>query len=305
VVRLMSAVTTRVRGLAAWQPRHATVELLDTVRSVLIEYAEYLPLTVRQIFYRLVGAHGCGKTEQVYRRLGEHLNRARRAGLIQFDAIRDDGTTFAQPQAWDGADQLVLTFIREAEGFRLDRQHGQTTRLIFAVEAAGMLPQVQRIADPYGIAVHSSGGFDSLTAKHDLAITLGQWPRVEVLHVGDRDPSGEHLFTSMAEDVRRIVSDLGLAADIRFTRLAVTLAQIAELRLPTAPAKPTDRRSFEGETVQCEAIPPDVLAQIVADAITGRLDRAAYDAVLAEENTTKAQFRRTLIPALHQIGGTP
>ena len=50
----MSAVTTRVRGLAPWCPQTKTRELLDTVRAVLAEYADYLPLTVRQIFYRLV-----------------------------------------------------------------------------------------------------------------------------------------------------------------------------------------------------------------------------------------------------------
>ncbi len=161
--------TTRVRGLAPWQPHRATVDLLGKVQTVLAEYQEYLPLTLRQVFYRLVGAHGFGKTEPAYARLGEHLNRARRAGLIAFGAIRDDGITLAEPSEWDSAEQLVRTFIAEAQQFRLDRQRGQPTWLIFAVEAAGMLPQVQRIADPYGIAVHSSGGFDSLTAKHDLA----------------------------------------------------------------------------------------------------------------------------------------
>ena len=77
----MSATTTRVRGLAPWQPQRATIDLLDKVQAVLVEYAQYLPLTIRQIFYRLVGAHGYDKTEQAYSRLGEHLNRARRAGL--------------------------------------------------------------------------------------------------------------------------------------------------------------------------------------------------------------------------------
>jgi len=71
--------------------------------------------------------------------------------------------------------------------------------------------------------------------------------------------------------------------------------------LPTAPAKETDRRSFEGETTQVEAIPPDVLEAIIRSAITSRIDRTAYDAVLAAEERTKAQLRRTLLPALRRI----
>src|SRR4051794_16371195 len=121
----MSGATTRVRGLAPWQPQRATIDLLRKVQLVLVEYAQYLPLTVRQIFYRLVGAHGYDKTEQAYARLGEHLNRARRAGLISFDSIRDDGVTLAEPMAWDSAEDLINNFIGAAERFRLDRQQGQ------------------------------------------------------------------------------------------------------------------------------------------------------------------------------------
>jgi hypothetical protein len=299
------SATTRVRGLAPWQPRHATTELLGKVQAVLREYARYLPLTVRQIFYRLVGAHGYDKTEQAYARLGEHLNRARRAGLISFDAIRDDGTTLEEPSAWDSAEDFVLTFIEYSKRFRLDRQEGQPVRLIFAVEATGMLPQVQRIADPFGVAVHSSGGFDSLTAKHDLAISLGHWRQVEVLHIGDHDPSGVHLFTSMAGDVQAIARDLGLSADIRFSRLAVIPTQIDELRLPTAPAKPTDRRSFTGETVECEAIPPDVLAAIIRTAIEQRFDHGVYAKVLDAEREIQVCLNPRLAALLDDIGGEP
>jgi hypothetical protein len=49
---------TRVRGFAPWRPAPDTLALLDLTRAVLVEYAAYLPLTLRQVFYRLVGAHG-------------------------------------------------------------------------------------------------------------------------------------------------------------------------------------------------------------------------------------------------------
>ena len=144
----MSAITTRVRGMAQWEPRAATIKLLDTVQSILVEYRSYLPMTVRQIFYRLVGAHGYDKTEQAYARLGEHLNRARRASLIEFDAIRDDGADIRTKIGWDNAADLIATWRNDAD-VPLDRQQGQPQRLLFMVEAAGMQPMVAGFTAPF------------------------------------------------------------------------------------------------------------------------------------------------------------
>ena len=139
--------------------------------------------------------------------------------------------------------------------------------------------------------VLTSGGFDSLTAKHDLshelAAEMDTGTGAEVLHLGDLDPSGEHLFTSLAEDVGAMCEGL-CGARPRFTRLAVTRAQADRLGLPTAPPKPTDRRRFTGDTVQCEAIAPDVLAGILRDAIEARRNAEAARAVLGRESDMRA-----------------
>jgi hypothetical protein len=62
--------TTRPRGFAPWNPTAESRGLIEKVLAVLAEYGAYLPLTVRQIFYRLVGASGYEKTEAAYERLG-------------------------------------------------------------------------------------------------------------------------------------------------------------------------------------------------------------------------------------------
>ena len=277
-------ITTRVRGLAPWNPRPQSRELLALVQQVLVEYLKYLPLTIRQIFYRLVGAHGYDKTERAYKNLGEMLNRARRAGMVPWEVIRDDGITRNQPDVWDGPRQLIHSFVGAAQEFRLDRQSGQEHRLIFAIEAAGMVPQVARLADPLGITVVSGGGFDSTSSKYEFAGDLGEWPVCEVLHIGDYDVSGVHVFSSLAEDVRAFVADRGFDGEVEFTRLIVTREQIDRFGLQTAPPKATDRRSFDDiETVQAESLPPDTFAQIITDALNARIDKVALDEVLARE----------------------
>jgi hypothetical protein len=74
---------------------------------------DYLPLTIRQIFYRLVGVHDYEKTERGYKRLCEHLNRARRARIVAMDAIRDDSGAILAPVTWhDAAEFLASVKVR-------------------------------------------------------------------------------------------------------------------------------------------------------------------------------------------------
>jgi hypothetical protein len=289
---------TRARGFAPWSPQTATLELLDQVRAVLGEYENHLPLTIRQIFYRLVGAHGYSKTELAYGRLCEHLNRARRARIISMDMIRDDGGTIIRPSGWESVAQFWQTVRRTAERFTLDHSSGQKTRLVVICEAAGMAPQLGRVADPFGVTVMSGGGFDSLTDKHKFAAALASHDRpTEVLHIGDHDPSGVSMFLAFLEDVEAFARELG--GDAKFTRLAVTPEQIERYALPTAPAKDTDKRAFDGETCQAEALAPDVLANILRTAIEQRINRRVLERVLRQERAA----RRKLLLQLPDRGG--
>ena len=215
--------------------------------------------------------------------------KARRAGRIDFDAIRDDGVTADVPSSFTGKAGFWRAVRYTADTYRRDRREGQPHAVEVWCEAAGMVPQLVRVAGPYGIPVYSSSGFDSLTAKHEAALRAGGEDRpLLVLHVGDLDPSGVHLFTAAAEDVGAWADHYGGATE--FERVALTPEQVTAYGLPTAPPKRTDKRRFEGETTQAEALPPDVLAAIVDDAIRTRLDLATLARVEAVEATERAEL---------------
>lgn len=288
---------TRPRGFAPWNPRPDTLALVENVQAVLTEYRDHLPLTCRQVFYRLVATKGFDKTERAYSRLCEAIGRARRARLIPFASIRDDGAARYEAQSWGDVQDFMDDVRHDARQFMFDRQQGQQVRLWVLCEAGGMAPMLARVANPLGVAVLTSGGFDSLTAKHELAQEMAAefecGGRAEVLHLGDLDPSGVHLFSSLAEDVAAMVQEL-VGAEPQFTRLAVTPAQAEYLALPTAPPKATDRRHFVGETVQCESIAPDVLSDILRSAIEGRRDQGTANGVLRSEAEMRAELLVTL-----------
>lgn len=282
--------TTRPRGFAPWNPEPESVALVEQVRTVLATFQAHLPVTIRQVFYRLVSTVGFPKTEQAYDRLCDKVTLARRAGLLDWADFRDDGFTRRESTSWDSPADWAEAVLRSARGYRLDRQRDQERRLVVWCEAGGMVPQLARVASEFSVPVFSSGGFDSVTAKHDVAVELAGLGATTVLHVGDLDPSGVHMFGSLDEDVRSFLDGLGAGGQVEFLRLAVTREQVDEFGLPTSPPKRSDRRSFSGDTVQAEAIPPDELARIVREAIDERLDGHVFGQVIDREQRERGRL---------------
>ena len=271
---------TRVRGFAPWSPREDTLYLLDLINGVLAEYRAQLPLTNRQIFYRLVGAHGYDKTEKAYARLCEYLNRARRARMIPFSSIRDDGTDSMGGAGWDDPAQFWRSVRYSARSYEHDLTDGQPCHVELWVEASGMLPQAASACRPFGITAYTAGGFNGLTDKYETAERLAQLDRPAiVLHAGDYDPSGCAIIDSLASDIAAFVAELEPYQDLEFRRVAVTPDQIERFSLPTAPQKTTDVRGERmDDTVQAEALPPDILAAELTAAIEETVDWDALEA---------------------------
>jgi hypothetical protein len=137
------------------------------------------------------------------------------------------------------------------------------------------------IADEFGVTVLSAGGFNSVTEKRALGIEMAETEKLNLIwHIGDYDPSGVHVFQSLAEDVAAFAEAEG--SEVSFQRLAVTPDQIEEYRLPMSPTKSTDARAFDGTgTVQAEAIDPVKLQRLLRDALSGYFDDAIADTVRA------------------------
>jgi hypothetical protein len=295
----------RPRGYCDWRPHRKTRELIEKVEAVLIEYEDHLPLTVRQVFYRLVGSYGYDKTERAYERLCEHLVRARRARMIPFSALRDDRTTGLWTPYHASEEDFWDEVVEKARGFRLDRQEGQRFRVELWCEAAGMVPQLHQAVADYSVVVRSNGGFASLPAVRGIVARVCERNHPTVLlHVGDFDPSGESIFEAMAEDAAAFLEEDRIIGTQRIIaeRVALTAEQVDEYDLPTAPPKKSDSRSksWKGETCQLEALPPDALAELARDAVEWHLDLERLDDRIHEEESV----RTSLLRALPAAGGT-
>lgn len=286
----------RPRGfMPGWQPADETLRVLSAVQKVLDEYADYGAMTVRQVFYRLVGEYGYDKTELAYKRLAEYLVKARRSGIIRFGAIRDDGTDQAGGGGWTSRASFWSSVRHSADSFELDHQEGQAQQIEIWCEAAGMVPMLAQMTDAWHVPVYSTGGFSSVTVTHATAarIARGEVPTA-FLHVGDYDPSGESIFEAMTEDIGAFLG----SRDYKFEphRIALTESQVSLHDLPTAPPKKSDSRSAKwvGETTQAEALPPNLLRDIVTSAVLNLIDQDVLDGVLDREASDRVEIDRVL-----------
>jgi hypothetical protein len=82
-------------------------------------------------------------------------------------------------------------------------------------------------------------------------------------------------------------------ADIHFQRVAVNREQIVAMNLPTRPTKKTDSRSktFEGESVEVDAIEPGVLRSMTEDCILQHVDADEMGRLARVEEAEKQTLR--------------
>jgi hypothetical protein len=283
----------RPKGFIDWTPNETWAPVIAAVQDVLEEYHEELPLTVRQIFYRLTETIGYQKTEKAYNNLANAIVKARRARIIDFRHIRDDGgTTAGGPWGDESVDEFLRGLEEEADNYYRNINAGQPFHIEVFCEAEGMVRSLGRATRDYGVRVTGTGGFASLTVNYELAVAAARRKVPTIfLHLGDYDPSGVSIFTSMSQDIGKMVVQIrggdwnpgtgetflspdDDGPDFRPKRIGLTPELIERYNLQSAPPKASDSRSanWEGETVQLEAMSPTQIRELLTESVEEWID---------------------------------
>ena len=283
-----------------WQLERKTQIMLGQVKQILEEYSEQLPLTCRQTYYRMIAAYQYPKGESFESSLYGMLDNARRAREIPFEHIRDDGIMGG---GWwpTSPQQRIDGWKLEAENYQRDVQQDQPVRIQVWCESAGMVPQLARVADPYSVPVYSCGGFNSLTSVRQIVDSCRcdtRGPTV-LLHLGDCDPSGFSIFQAVYEDVATFLEEDRFYPEQTFSaeRVAITFDQIEQYGLTADEIKTKDSRSLVWRErglmhkTEIEALAPDVIADLLKQAIERHVDLDLIEEIRAAEKPERDALR--------------
>jgi len=229
------------------------------------------PVTLRGVYYRVVSAGAVDKTEAGYDLVSRQLLKLRRDGRVPYNWITDGTRMIYKPTSWSSLDRYL---DNAAASYRRALWDDQDDEVIVLSEKDAISGAVYPVTSKYDVELAITRGYSSETFTHSIAETVRANTEAGkttwLYQLGDHDPSGLDGWRSFQERVRGFAPE----AEVMFERLAVTPSQITAWNLPTRPTKKSDSRSksFVGESVEVDAIPPTMLRAIVEDAITDHID---------------------------------
>jgi hypothetical protein len=247
-----------------------------------------IPVTLRQLFYRLVAEGELPNSTSAYNRLGRLSAQGRREGW--FPRLYDQGRAIDRPLSFTGPDDARAWLL---DRYRRDRTEGQPYALYLGTEKATLHGLLGDWFSDLGVPMLVLRGYSGqelvTDAANDIMVSSGGRPAV-LLYAGDFDPSGEDIQRDFIQRV---------GGFSKVIRVALDDQQVTQLNLPPQVGKTTDPRASDfvakhGRLVQVEleALDPNDLRQLYQTAVDQFWDDVTYRKVLRRERADKARLQR-------------
>ena len=190
-------------------------------------------------------------------------------------------------------------FVRRMAGlYRADAWRDADAYVEVRCESRSIASVVQGDCQELGVSLYPSGGFSSLTLLFDAAGQIAAEVEdtdksIEIIYIGDYDPSGVLIDRDIEVRLRKHLADAGVTYPLAFHRIAITAEQIEQYDLPSKPRKATDRRARHIErTVEAEAMPAGVLRSILRLTVESFMPHGALTVAKAAEQSEQSFLRR-------------
>lgn len=243
------------------------------------------PVTLRQLFYRLVSLQLMRNSASDYTMLAQRTAALRREG--KFPDLIDESRQIHVADSFDGPAEVLNAAL---DSYRRDRTEGQPYTVFLGTEKRGIVKQLEAwFGDELGIPILALGGYPTTPYMQKIAQYVEEHHRPAlVIYAGDLDCDGE--------DIDR---DFGVKSGLEIMKIALTMAQVEQFQLPVAPGKDSSPRAWAftekyGRNIQVEldALDPDVLRRLYKETLEKFWNPTAYEAAVQREAEERTQLEQ-------------
>ena len=273
----------------------ATLAVIDQANVVIGEFmALGFMLTLRQLFYQFVSRVLIENSQSEYQRLGTVVRNARRAGLIDWEAIEDRTRSVRTLPSWDSPAALISA---GAEQYRENIWEGQDARIEVWLEKDALLGVIEGVCHEFRLPYFACRGNNSDSEQYvagkrfEAQAAAGLTPIV--LHLGDHDPNGLDMTRDNADRLA-----LFARRPVEVRRLALNMDQVEKYRPPPNFAKETDTRfpayakKYGVHCWELDALAPNVIAGLIRSEVESLIDRVVWREAAASEAASRAIMTR-------------
>ena len=270
--------------------RRTQAEIAALKDAVVAAMTADHPQIVRNVYYVLEAEGIIPKTDAAYRSLSEHMVKMRKAGELPYGWVVDETRLAHHVPAY----RDVADFIESTSAYyRADMWRDIPDHVELWVESRSLAGVVLRETQRLGVTLRPLGGMPSAsmiyTAAEDIASQGKQCAIVYIMT--DHDTAGFVIANSTERSLRQHLDDFGI--ELKFSRVALTLAQIRGHGIKTYPPKPGEKRSPRvDENAELEAMPAHVLRSGVRTLLTRHLPAGAVEMHDKLDSEAKGQLLR-------------
>jgi len=275
--------------------RRTKTEIARIRQAIHDVVAEDPPMTVRQVFYRLVVAGAVEKTEAEYQgTVIRLLTEMRLDGGMPYEWIIDESRRRRITQTYDSvADALEHT----ARFYRRSALQQAGDYVEIWCEKDALASVMWQVTSLYDVPLMVSRGMPSLTFLHgtaqEICKAFAAGKSAYIYQFGDHDPSGILIPQTIERRLDEMCEQLGCDPPV-IERVALTEEMIATYNLPTRPTKREGNRhaaGFAGNSVELDALPPRVLRALVQEVIEDHISEHELNVLRTAEESEREQLR--------------
>jgi len=276
-------------------------ETVTAVNQVISQYT--IPLTLRQIYYRLVAGGLIPNRRSAYNGLSAQLVKAREAGEVDENRI-NDRTRSIEDRAFDSPEDFLDAAIYTTKN-RFFRRFWTTQETYCEawVEKDALSQVIAGAVEDLNTIVAPSRGYSSYTYVKDAVYRFqrnrGDAERVVILHLTDHDPSGLDMTRDLQD--RFNAYSRGFLFEVELKRVALTIDQVRQYDLIPNPTKVTDSRAggymarYGDECWELDAIEPDELVRLVHESAEVEVtDWDAWNELKDQDEKERLEIRQAI-----------